>query len=335
MTPEKKNLQQEYFNNIKPVLLLYVFIGLIQSCATFLIPISIGEFFTIHFNSGSSKGRLLQLLGIHFKTLSSFFLLFILLLLVRAVFEFWERWLSYQQGELYVKFIREKLFATQINWSNEKFRQKHFGKYLLRYTNDMKSIQNYLTKGIMGCIKDVCFLLMGFILLWMIHHQLAIYLLLITSAIMVIIFFISGQQKKLITSSRGKRSNLLAFVAKNFHRHASIKTKKAEAITEQRFNTMSGQLYDANMYNNRFDSVLQALLPLFQFSIIGVLLWLMTFSTSSIGANDALIFVLITLMMVSPMRRVLKVPAVVNKGKISLRKINEIFNYSNNLNFGG
>ena len=127
MISEKKNLQQEYFSNIKLMLLLYISIGLIQSCAIFLIPVSIGEFFTIHFNSGSSKGRLLELLGIHFKTLSSFFLFFILLLLVRTVFEFWERLLSYQQGELYVKFIRENIFATQINWSSEKFQQKHFG----------------------------------------------------------------------------------------------------------------------------------------------------------------------------------------------------------------
>lgn len=335
MTPPRKNILQQYFSNKKSILLLYVFIGLIQSCATFLLLVSIGEFFTIHFNSGSSKGRLLQLLGIHFKTLFSFFLLFILLLLVKTVFEFWERWISYQQGELYVKFIREKIFSTQLSWSQERFQQKHFGKYLLRYTNDMKSMQNYLTKGIMGCIKDVCFLLMGFALLLIIHHRLAAYLLIFTSVIMTIIFIISKLQKKLISESRGKRSNLLAFVAKSFQRHGSIKEKNTVEITEQRFNRMSGQLYTANMDNNRFDSKLQALLPLLQFSMIGLLLWLMTFSTSSITANDALVFVLITLMMMSPMKRVLKVPATVNKGKISLTKINEILHSPNILNMPG
>lgn len=328
MSP-KKNIHQEYVSSIRPVLALYVFIGLMQSIATFLIPVSIGEFFTIYFNSGSSKGRLLQLLGIHFETLSSFFLLFVFLLLVRAIFEFWERWLSYQQGELYVKFIREKIFALQIGWPSEKFHQRHFGKYLLRYTNDMKSIQNYLTKGLMGCIKDVCFLLMGYCLIWIIHDRLAFYLFLITIVIMIGIFFMSKQQNNLISDSRAKRSKLLAFVTRSFHRFESIKSKNKEEITRQRFNRASVELYDANMDNNRFDSILQTLLPLVQYSMVGILLWLMTFLSDSIDPNSALVFVLITLMMLSPMKRILKVPSFINRGKISLRKINEIVNSSN------
>lgn len=312
-------------------MLLYIFIGLIQSCASFLIPVSIGEFFSIHFHSGSTKGRLLQLLGIHFQTLTSFFLFFGLLLLIKTVFEFCERWLSYQQGELYVKAVREKIFETQIGWSSDQFKQKHFGKYLLRYSNDMKSLQNYLTKGIMGFIKDICFLTMGFFLLWMIHPQLDLYLLLLTSVIMAAIFTLSGFQKKLIVESRTKRSNLLAFVAKIFHRHTSMKEKNTETISQQRFEGISAELFAANMLNNAFDSMLQALLPLFQFLMIGVLLWLITLPVIAIDRNDALVFVLITLMMLSPMKRILKVPVVLNKGKISIEKINEILNSSNNI----
>ena len=323
---QKINLQQDYLSNIKIVLLLYVFIGLIQSCTIFLIPVSIGEFFTIQFNSGSNKARLLQLFGIHLKTLSSFFLMFSALLVVRTIFEFLERWVSYNQGELYAKFIREKLFAAQIAWSQERFEKKHFGKYLLRYTNDMKSMQSFLTKGIMGCIKDICFLSMGFWLLWIIHHRLSLYLLLITVLIMVLIFSISILQKNLITSSRDKRSGLLAMITKSFQQHQFIRENKREELTKQRFKKRSEELYAANMLNNRFDSLLQALLPMFQFSMIGILLWLISLSTTSISANDSLVFILITLMMISPMKRVLRVPAIINKGKISLGKINEIMN---------
>lgn len=331
MPSENKNLQRAYLSNIKPALSLYIFIGLIQSCATFLVTVSIGEFFTIHFHSGSSKGRLLQLFGIKLHTLYTFFLLFIILLLIKTIFQFLERRISYQQGELYAKHIREKIFTKQISWSKEKFQERHFGKYLLRYTNDMKSMQNYLTQGIMGGIKDGCFVLMGFVLLWMIHQRLAIYLLIMAVIIMTVIFIISKLQKKLISNSRNERSKLLAFVTKSFQRHRTIKERSAEEVTEQRFSRMSDLLYTANMYNNKFDSMLQALLPLLQYLMIGVLLWLMTLSSSSIGSNDALVFILITLLMISPMKRLLKVPAVINKGKISLGKINEIINPPINL----
>lgn len=327
---QRKNIQQKYLSTIKPVLTLYVLIGLIQSTATFLIPVSIGEFFTIYFNSGSSKGRLLQLLGIHFKTISSFFLFFIILLVVRTIFEYWERWLSYKQGELYAKHIREKIFEVQMTWTPIKFRQRHFGKYLLRYTNDMKSLQNYLTKGIMGCLKDASFLMMGFFLLWVIHPRLTMYFMLITLLIMLIIYFVSTLQKKLISTSRNKRSKVLAFVTKSFERFETIKLKNKEVITKEGFNSSSDELYFANMKNNQFDSVLQSLLPLFQYSMVGILLWSMTSLSNSINSNDALVFVLITLMVLSPMKRILKVPSVINKGNISLVKINEMLNSLNN-----
>lgn len=313
-----------YFRSKGQVVLLYILVGVVQSCASFLLLISIGEFFTIHYHAGNSKGRLLQLLGLHFKALHAFFLFFSLLLLVKTVFDFWERWLSYQQGERYVKFIREKVFATQLGWNPERFQRKHFGMYLLRYTNDMKNLQNYFTKGIMGCIKDICFLSMGFFLLWIVNPRLAACLLLITLITMSVIFIVSRAQRKLIRKSRGKRSSVLAFVTESFQQHASIIGNNTLEKSEQRFNKLSGQLYVANMKNNRFESMLQALLPLFQFSAIGLLLWLMTLSISLIRHSDALVFLLITMMLISPVRRILKVPAIRNKGKISLRKINEI-----------
>ena len=108
-----------------------------------------------------------------------------------------------------------------------------------------------------------------------------------------------------------------------------LSQKNKEEITRQRFNSASVELYDANMDNNRFDSILQTLLPLVQYSMVGILLWLMTFLSNSIDPNSALVFVLITLMMLSPMKRILKVPSFINRGKISLRKINEIVNSSN------
>lgn len=315
---------RDFLKAKKTILLLFLLVGLIQSIAAFLLPVSIGEFFTLHFHSSGSKGKLLKLLGIHFKSLPVFFLFFLLLLAVKALFEYGEKYISFQQGELYVKYIREKIFRVQMSWHHEKFRQKHFGKYLLRYSNDMKSMQQYLTKGIMGLAKDICFLILGFLLLAAINLQLSIYLLLVTAAIMTIIFFISRFQKKLITDSRTKRSSLLGLVAKSFQRHNSIKTNCTEEEVIGKFNKASDELYQKNMANNRFESLLAALLPMLQFLMMGSLLLVITSTYGAIEKEDALVFVLITLMMLAPMKRVLKVPAIINKGKISLNKINEI-----------
>ena len=42
--------------------------GFVNSCVSFLLPVSIGEFFTLYFHTGSSKGKLLSFLGLHLDT---------------------------------------------------------------------------------------------------------------------------------------------------------------------------------------------------------------------------------------------------------------------------
>ena len=50
-----------------------IFIGLLNGLVSFLLPVSIGEFFTIFFKTGSSKGKMLDWLGIELSTVNQFF----------------------------------------------------------------------------------------------------------------------------------------------------------------------------------------------------------------------------------------------------------------------
>ena len=45
-------------------LVAILLVGFINNCVSFLLPVSIGEFFAIHFLTGSSRGKLLRLLFI-------------------------------------------------------------------------------------------------------------------------------------------------------------------------------------------------------------------------------------------------------------------------------
>lgn len=320
----RSRIAAEYINANRPILASIIIIGVLQSFITFLLPVSIGEFFSLQFKAGSSKGRLLQLLGIHFSSLTGFFSFFLVLLVLKTITSQAEQWLTLKEGEKFVRITRDKLFAAQLNQDAVFFRRKAYGNYLLRYSNDLKAVKNYLRYGILGAFKNSIFLFTGFFLLGMIDFQLAAYLVILFLLFLAGAFLLAKYQKKFIQKSRDHRSNLLAFVTKSFSRYSDIKENNTEQSTINRFNGKSARLYAANLKNYQLESIQQSLIPFLQYAMLGGLLFLSTVITPAINHGDALVFVLITLMLFSPMRRILKVPGILNKGNISLQKIEEL-----------
>lgn len=314
-----------FLRNHKPVLLAYFCIAVINSAAAFLLPVSIGEFFRIAFQTHGSKGKLLQLLGIHMETLDAFFVFFISLVLVRALAEFFEKYVAARQGELLVKWLRDRLFETQLHWDREKFRSKHFGNYLLRYSNDMKAVQNYLSRGWLGGGRELIFLMMGFSVLFIINRPLALLYESVFLFLIILLFLLSRRQGSLIIDSRSKRSGLLAFVTRSFQRHGKISDEGTTDQVMENYEVRSAFLFQANIVNHRFESFFQAMLPLFQYFMIGGILMAMTLpEIFPVSAGQALVFVLIILQMNGALKRLLKALPALNKGKISMKKISEI-----------
>lgn len=299
-------------------------VGFINSCVSFLLPVSIGEFFTLQFHTGSSKGKLLSWLGIHLNSLYEFYLLFAVLLVMRAVLGFIESLGGYRLGELFAKGIRENIFASQVTWHPSLMSKNSYGKYLLRYSNDMKAIQNYFSRGIMDGIKNLLFILTGLFLLSKIHLTLTLILVAFLLVTTMLIYFIAKYQRPLIKTARTRRSSLLAFVAKVFSGFERVKLREGEKEAVDGFNERSATLYDANMGSNRLESLLQNIAPFMIYLMIGILLWQMTFSYARIAAGDGLMMILMILMMQNALRRLLKVPGYLNKGDISLQKVSKL-----------
>lgn len=298
--------------------------GFVNSTASFLLPVSIGEFFTLQFHTGSSKAKLLTRLGVHLETIQHFFLFFVVLLIIKAITSYLENLGTYRQGELFVKNIREKIFASQINWEISSLSRGTYGKYLLRYSNDMKSVQNYFMKGILDGAKNLLFLLTGLFMLSSIHLMLTLILFSLLLLIKITIYFLSAYQKPFISASRTNRSSLLAFVAKKLSGFEKLKRNQTEQDTIENFNLKSENLYRANMRSNKIESLLQSSASSLIFVMIGILLWQMTMPFVHISAGHGLMVILMVMMMQGALKKILKVPGYLNKGNISLEKINKL-----------
>ncbi|CAN5739716.1 hypothetical protein BH10BAC3_BH10BAC3_27640 [soil metagenome] len=310
-----------HFRQYSVQLFLIVLFDLINSCTHFFLTLIIGDFFIIQFHTDSSKGKLLQKIGIEITQSSTFFLLFLFLLSAKFITGYAAKLLSVKQGEIFVKTIREALFAHQVFLPTEIFRQKSFGNYLLRYSNDMKAVQNMLTKGLLGAAKEILFLCVGITIIGIINREVSFIIAGLIIAAALLVRKITALQTRLISDSRDKRSNLLAFVSKTFSQFNKIKMEGTETKFIQRFHNKSTDLLTANISNGRTENLLQGLAGIIPFLIIGGVLWMITSKLIHIHASDGLLTILMLLLMQGTVRRLLKIPGYLVKGKISLDKI--------------
>jgi ABC-type multidrug transport system fused ATPase/permease subunit len=323
--------QNIHLLSLKPnryALLTYLTVGLLRSVVTFLLSVSIGEFYQLCFQAGGARARLLEKAGVHLESIESFFVFFGILILIKMAGDFAENYLMNKAAENFVQNLRESVFQTQLSWSSEQFGRRHFGKYLLRYSNDMKAVQNYISRGIYGGWRDALFLFVGIAILYLLNVELATIYLLLMIVSVVLIIYISRKQIPIIENSRNKRNQLLAFVTKSFQRHTRIKTSQIESKVIGRYEKYSQQLKQMNLRNHRFDSTLLALFTFLQYGIIVFLLYRIYHIHQLFpGKQDigtALVFLLIVLQINPTLKRIMKVPSILNKGKVSLRKIQRI-----------
>jgi len=312
----------------KSSLFFFLSAGLLRSIITFLLSISVGEFYQICFQVGGAKARLLERAGVHLENIESFFIFFGVLVLIKMAADFAENYLMNQAAENYVQNLREYIFQVQLTWPADHFGRRHFGKYLLRYSNDMKAVQNYISRGIYGGWRDALFLLVGIATLYLLSNELASIYLLMMFISVVVIFYISRRQIPIIEYSRNKRNQLLAFVTKSFQRHMRIKTEQIESKIIGRYSKYSEELKNMNLKNHKFDSSLLSLFTFLQYGIIVILLYriyqIHQLFPDKQDIGTALVFLLIVLQINPTLKRIMKVPAILNKGEISLKKIQRI-----------
>jgi ABC-type multidrug transport system fused ATPase/permease subunit len=316
-------LIKDYLGKNRRVFLLVTALGLLNSCVTFLLPVSLGNFFALYYHDPGTKSHLLHSLGIHIHHIGSFYLFFGSLLLIKLLTGIVQRSLATQQGERFAACCRETLFTAQMGWTEEQFMQKKYGNYLLRYSNDMKAIQQYLVKGIMEGWRSGLYLLLGIVLLGRIHWLIALSVGLALIALMIVMRLLWNRQKIQVASSRSQRSSLLAFVTRKFSRFSSIKAKQQEALANNGFVAQSQQLYRANMVVNQTESLLQAIVAVLPFLLMGLLLVLIVAGALQLDHSAALTAMLVLMLMQTPIKSLLKLPGIINRGKLSLQKLED------------
>ena len=323
----RNQIVKDFWHEKRPVLLFILFIGWLNSICTFIIPLSLGAFFDIYYQTSTNRTRLLKLFGLELETLWQFFVFFFLIVGLKALLGFIEKNRIGLEAEKFTNSLSLKLFATQIGWQSETFNQKPYGNYILRYSGDLNSVRNLLVKGLHGGVKDLLFLFSGFGVLFLLNVELSAIILISVLLYWPVMSWLDRYQKPFITRKRDRKSLLLAFVTSSFSRHAELKALREEDEVIRQFNKRKKKLFNASRSYQKAESIRQVLAPAIGHLITGVLLVYIASSPNiRISGGELLVYLLVLAAIIPSLRRLFKVPGVVQRGMLSIRKIEVLLN---------
>lgn len=304
--------------------------GLIYNVLTLLIPISIGRFY--EFNFGFSSHRLQIIKSVPFintKDFTEFLIFFFCIVGIRFVFEYINKYLIGLICEKFAKDLREKLFAHQLQIASEVYDHKGIGKYLLRYSGDLSSIQNYISRGLLRFTQDV--FLIGILLVAIAYIDVNLGLILTGSIVLfsLILFFINKLLYVTSVKRRNKRSQMLSFINTRLRGIHTIKAFNKYTPEEKRYRKRSEELLEIGKQYQKVSSAIQAVIPALTYFMLGILMTYMYYIKSTkdttVDQSALLILILLIISFLPIFRRVLRVSIVWKLGNISFEKLINIF----------
>ncbi|MBW1299054.1 ABC transporter transmembrane domain-containing protein [Aquimarina litoralis] len=330
MSPNKWNIINSFARRHITLLIFTFFTGFYYNILTIMIPISIGKFYELSF--GFSSHRLAAFKFIPFMDapdFGSFLIFFFSLVILRLIFEYLNRYGISLIGESFSKQLREKLFANQLQITMEVYNNKGTGKYLLRYSGDLKSIQNYIKNGVIRFLQDVFLLSIAIIVIGCFDVYLALIITVCILISSVILWMLNKMLYKVSLARRNSRSGMLSFVNTRLRGILTLKAFNKYQPEEKRYRKRSNTLYDIGKSYAKIISIIQAIIPAITYSMLGIIMLYIFISSKKnsmpIEGSSLLILILLIISTLPVLRRSLRVSIVWKLGNISFSKLINIF----------
>ena len=306
--------------------------GLVYNIFTLLIPIGIGRFYEFNFDITSQRLKLLESFSfLNSGSFTIFLLFFILVVILRFIFEYINRYLISIIGESFAKNLREQLFEHQLQISTSIYDQKGIGKYLLRYSGDLKSIQDYITKGLFKYTQDLILILFLLATISFIDIHVGTISAVLILLANILLGFINKALYTISVSRRNQRSGLLTFVNTRLRAMASIKAFNKYYIEQKRYAKRSERLYQTGKKYQAVANLIFSVIPAFTYLIIALLMWYVYHVKTTMGdtfnQTSFLILILLVISFLPILRRTLRVSIVWKLGNISFEKLLNIFSF--------
>ena len=315
-------LTQTFIRQKAALVSIAVITGVLHLLSNLVLLLSVGCYIELLFHAGGSKSRALLWMGIQLpQSLSAFYSLFFGTVAVKFLCSFLEKYFTSKAGMLYTAKARKEYFQYLLH-SPEIVKVKSPARQLLWFSSELKSIQRYLEKGIIGFTRDMIYFFICCYLLLQFHILLGIVIAAAVPLLWLISIWGHYQLKLPTETGRNAFARLLSFVSGRLHQIEKIQSAYKIYRTTNRFVQRQSRLITLQQQMLTGKALLRSLIPAVLYSLLGLLLLLIAnpdFIT--ITAADAVGFILLLLNLFAVIRRIVKVESIRMPGRISLKKM--------------
>ena len=312
-------------------MLLTFLVSLLSNIFTIIIPVSIGKFYNLVFGLNTHRSRVLGFLPDWFwDTTPRFLTFFIVLVLLKIIFDFLQRYQVSRVGEKMLLLIRGELFLAQLLMPMQIYDEKGIGKYLLRHSGDLKGIQNYVTKGLIGFGVDALLLSLVLITIGILDTGLMLIILGFLPVFGGLMFVLNRQLHDRSLAQRNYKAGLLSFVNATLRSILSLKAFNRLNPEMNKYRKRSEKVYRAGIRYHQINSSIMAIIPglfyMMLFAILYYTYYQYEHGNANIDAGSLLAAVLLLITGMPVFRRTLRVNTVWELGNISFRKLLLVLN---------
>ncbi len=307
--------------------------SILSSVLTIAIPVSIGKYYELVFDFNAYRSKIFDWLPLDIgATIPQFLGFFAILVLLKGVFTFLERYCIGMLGEKLVLNVRNQLFEHQLYLPSVIYDEKGIGKYLLRFSGDLKSIQNYLSNGVIRFIGDLLLLIFACITLSIIHFQLGVLIATCLFLTTLIVIFFNRYLAQITRQRRRSKSILLSFVNTHLRSIHTIKSFNKEVPIIKQYKKRSDKVYHWGKQYQTITAFIRTLVPTAMYVMLGLVLlviYQLKQQSVAIQGSTLLIFVMFLISLLPIFRRLLRVNIVWEMGNISFEKLLNVLNKAN------
>lgn len=320
-----KELLFTFFRRHRFATLWALVLDILANCIALLLPLVIAQTYALLFDFQSARGRLLEKAGLPWgHSFGQWIGILVGLILLKALLDLWR---TRQRGELSESFlyqIRQQLFTHQLRMDIRQYEERGSGRYLLRFSGDLSSVQRYLTKGILQFTADTTLIIMGLLLILWLDWRLGGIVILSLAALSLIVRMLNRRIGVLEMQRRDQKSALLAFINLKLLNVASLKAFNRETPERQSFDKRAMKIKKLGFRYHRQAAWLETVIPLVLYGMLAVA-FICIYHWKQIGYifdfDSVFAIVLLLISWRSTFNRLLRIGLVWKKGNISLQKI--------------
>lgn len=317
------------FNTSRLVLVLGA--GLVSGSLGILIPISLGKYYDLTLGYRSYRAGLLDIFPASWTdTISNFFVFFSVLILVRLGAEFIERFLTGLIGESFIFHIRKLLFTQQMRIPLCVYDERGIGRYLLRWSGDLKSLQRLITHGMIRFARDLIFILCMLLALYQIYPVLCALLAVVLGLSILGIRMLNYYLFDASVKVRNRKSGLLGFINQRLRAIGTVQALNREPVEYEKFEKKAGRILAAGksyhqIYATIYTFASGAIFLLF-FCLMYWGVWAKEHTREIFDPSAILIAFLLLISLAPVLRRIFRVPVYWEMARISMRKLLIVLN---------